>query len=76
MILCDVDMGDMGVLLTFSLSVSYDVHKDGVKVAVLTFIKSAFRLGETIQGVVELNERSGRARVVQVSTRTQRRVVV
>ncbi|KAE9404371.1 Rgp1-domain-containing protein [Gymnopus androsaceus JB14] len=47
--------------------VSYDVNKDGVKVAVLTFIKSAFRLGETIQGVVELNERRGRARVVQLS---------
>ncbi|KIK65894.1 hypothetical protein GYMLUDRAFT_70155 [Collybiopsis luxurians FD-317 M1] len=47
--------------------VSYDVNKDGVKVAVLTFIKSAFRLGETIHGVVELNERIGRARVVQLS---------
>ncbi|KAJ3807538.1 Rgp1-domain-containing protein [Lentinula aff. lateritia] len=47
--------------------VSYDVNKDGVKVAVLTFIKSAFRLGETIHGVVELNERQGRARVVQLS---------
>lgn len=46
--------------------VSYDVNKDGVKVAVLTFIKSAFRLGETIQGVVELNQRTGRGRVVQV----------
>ncbi|KAJ3765678.1 Rgp1-domain-containing protein [Lentinula raphanica] len=47
--------------------VSYDVNKDGVKVAVLTFIKSAFRLGETIHGVVELNERQSRARVVQLS---------
>lgn len=51
----------------FASTVSYDVNKDGVKVAVLTFIKSAFRLGETIHGVVELNERQGRARVVQVS---------
>ncbi|KAJ3783365.1 Rgp1-domain-containing protein [Lentinula aff. detonsa] len=47
--------------------VSYDVNKDGVKVAVLTFIKSAFRLGETIHGVVELNERQSQARVVQLS---------
>jgi len=45
---------------------SYDVNKDGVKVAVLTFTKSAFRLGETVCGVVELNDRMGRARVLQV----------
>ncbi|KAJ4485253.1 Rgp1-domain-containing protein [Lentinula aciculospora] len=54
-------------LMSLSFAVSYDVNKDGVKVAVLTFIKSAFRLGETIHGVVELNERQGRARVVQLS---------
>ncbi|CAA7266333.1 unnamed protein product [Cyclocybe aegerita] len=46
---------------------SYDVNKDGVKVAVLTFTKSAYRLGETITGIVELNERSSRARVLKVS---------
>jgi hypothetical protein len=46
---------------------SYDVNKEGVKVAVLTFTKSAYRLGETVCGVVELNERAGRSRVVQVS---------
>ena len=45
---------------------SYDVNKDGVKVAVLTFTKSAYRLGETVLGVVELNERVGRARVLKV----------
>ncbi|THU96699.1 Rgp1-domain-containing protein [Dendrothele bispora CBS 962.96] len=47
--------------------VSYDVNKDGVKVAVLTFTKAAYRLGETVQGVMELNERTSRARVVQLS---------
>lgn len=47
-------------------SVSYDVNKDGVKVAVLTFTKSAYRLGETVLGVVELNERQGRSRVLSV----------
>jgi len=47
---------------------SYDVNKDGVKVAVLTFTKSAYRLGETALGVVELNEPTSRARVLQVST--------
>lgn len=49
-----------------SNSASYDVHKDGVKVAVLTFTKSAYRLGETILGVVEINERMSRSRVLQV----------
>lgn len=42
------------------------MNKDGVKVAVLTFTKSAYRLGETIVGVVEMNERSSRARVLKV----------
>ncbi|TEB35252.1 hypothetical protein FA13DRAFT_1788822 [Coprinellus micaceus] len=46
---------------------SYDVTKDGVKVAILTFPKSSYRLGETISGVVEINERKGRARVVQLA---------
>ncbi|KAI0719097.1 Rgp1-domain-containing protein [Cerioporus squamosus] len=46
---------------------SYDVNKDGVKVAVLTFPKSAYRLGETILGVVELNDRPHRARVLKLS---------
>lgn len=47
-------------------TVSYDVNKDGVKVAVLTFTKVAYRLGETVLGVVELNEPSSRARVLKV----------
>jgi hypothetical protein len=37
-----------------------------VKVAVLTFTKSAYRLGETVLGVVELNQRTSRARVLSV----------
>lgn len=48
--------------------VSYDVTKDGVKVAVLTFPKTAYRLGETVLGVVEVNERTSRARVLKVRT--------
>ncbi|KAF9052330.1 Rgp1-domain-containing protein [Hymenopellis radicata] len=47
--------------------VSYDVNKDGVKVAVLTFTKSAYRLGETVLGVVEINDRTSRSRVLQMS---------
>jgi hypothetical protein len=44
------------------------VYKDGVKVAVLTFMKSAWRLGETVLGVVELNDREGRARILKAGT--------
>ncbi|KAJ7730664.1 Rgp1-domain-containing protein [Mycena maculata] len=47
--------------------VSYDITKDGVTVAVLTLPKSAFRLGETVHGVVEVNWRAGRGRVVQLT---------
>ncbi|KZP30270.1 Rgp1-domain-containing protein [Athelia psychrophila] len=46
---------------------SYDVNKDGVKVAELTFVKSAYRLGETVLGVVEVNTRTSRARVLSMS---------
>ncbi|KAI0321472.1 Rgp1-domain-containing protein, partial [Amylostereum chailletii] len=46
--------------------VAYDVHKDGVQVAALTFTKAAWRLGETVAGVVEINGRRGRARVLKV----------
>ncbi|KAI0761670.1 Rgp1-domain-containing protein [Trametes elegans] len=46
---------------------SYDVTKDGIKVAVLTFPKSSYRLGETILGVVETNDRASRARVLKLS---------
>ena len=55
---CRVITGDL---------VSYDVNKDGVKVAVLTFTKSAYRLGETVMGVVEVNARASRTRVLKAS---------
>ena len=54
------------VLTRVPKKVSYDVNKNGVKVAVLTFMKSAWRLGETVLGVVELNDREGRARILKV----------
>jgi len=47
--------------------VSYDINKDGVKVAVLTFVKSAYRLGETVMCVVEFNNPDGRGRVLKAS---------
>ncbi|KAI0063240.1 Rgp1-domain-containing protein [Artomyces pyxidatus] len=55
------------ILTRLPKKLSYDVNKDGVKVAVLTFMKSAWRLGETILGVVELNDRTGRSRVLKLS---------
>ncbi|KAI0307460.1 Rgp1-domain-containing protein [Multifurca ochricompacta] len=55
------------VLTRVSRKVSYDVNKDGIKVAVLTFMKSAWRLGETVLGVVELNDREGSARILKLS---------
>ena len=39
------------VLTRVPKKVSYNVNKDGVKVAVLTFMKSAWRLGETVLGL-------------------------
>ena len=54
------------ILTRIPRRVTYDVHKDGVKVGVLTFMKSAWRLGETVQGAVEINDRLGRARVLKV----------
>ncbi|KAH7104289.1 Rgp1-domain-containing protein [Auriculariales sp. MPI-PUGE-AT-0066] len=46
---------------------SFDVNKDGRKVAVLTFVKSAYRLGETILGVVEFNSEQSGPRVLELS---------
>lgn len=48
------------------LPVSYDIEKDGAKVAVLTFVKSAYRLGETILGIVDINFPGGRTKVLKV----------
>lgn len=45
---------------------SYNITKDGVMVAELTFVKSAFRVGETVMGLVEFNLPQSRARVLKV----------
>ena len=45
--------------------VSYDINKDGYMVATLTLVKSAYRLGETVNGSVVIN--SGDGRVLRVS---------
>lgn len=46
--------------------VSYDINKDGYMVATLTLVKSAYRLGETVNGSVVIN--GGDGRVLRVST--------
>lgn len=51
--------------LTACLTVSYDINKDGYMVASLTLVKSAYRLGETVNGSVVIN--SGDGRVLRVS---------
>ncbi|KZS90366.1 Rgp1-domain-containing protein [Sistotremastrum niveocremeum HHB9708] len=44
------------ILTRVSKKVSYDVMKDEIPVATLTFAKGAYRLGETLLGVLEVNE--------------------
>ncbi|KAG8952574.1 hypothetical protein FRC03_012068 [Tulasnella sp. 419] len=55
------------ILTRVSKKMSYDISKDGLNVATLTFVKSAYRLGETVMGVVEMNEPGSRAKVLKVS---------
>ncbi|GAA5975307.1 hypothetical protein JCM5350_006423 [Sporobolomyces pararoseus] len=52
-----------------SQKVSYDINKDGYLVAQLTLVKSAYRLGETVNGSVMIN--SGEGRVLRVSARLE-----
>lgn len=46
---------------------SYDISKDGQIVAVLTLIKSKYRLGDTVSGVVTMNKSGSVARVVRIA---------
>ncbi|KAJ1310699.1 hypothetical protein OPQ81_009224 [Rhizoctonia solani] len=43
------------VITRHSKKVSYDIAKDGKTVAVITFVKASYRLGETILGAIEFN---------------------
>lgn len=52
---------------SFACSVSYDISKDGAVAAVLTLVKSKYRLGDSILGVVNINRVGAVARVVRVS---------
>lgn len=51
---------------TKALLVSYDINKDGYRIAVLTLVKSAYRLGDTVNVMISMNQ--GAARVLRVYT--------
>lgn len=47
--------------------VSYDISKDGKVAAVLTLVRSRYRLGETITGVININNHTSLARIARIS---------
>jgi hypothetical protein len=47
--------------------VSYDIAKDGKTVAVITFVKGAYRLGETVLGAIEFNNSAMDGQVLKAS---------
>lgn len=66
-----IDVGDGHHAMPCAIShiqfaVSYDINKDGYRIAVLTLVKSAYRLGDTVSAMVSLN--AGEARVYRVRT--------
>ncbi|CED84025.1 Reduced growth phenotype protein 1 [Phaffia rhodozyma] len=63
-------------LLRSSRKASYDIEKDGQIVAVFTLVKSAFRLGETVQGVVEFNEPNATRKVLKFSAQLQAHEII
>lgn len=50
-----------------SSKVSYDISKDGKVAAVLTLVRSRYRLGETITGVININNSTSLARIARMS---------
>jgi len=55
------------ILATNSPKVSYDISKDGSITAVLTLVRSRYRLGDTVQGVVSMNAKGALTRIVRVA---------
>jgi len=64
------------ILTRVARKMSYDINKDGVKIAILTFIKTAFRVGETVMGVIEFNNPATRARVLKFSAMLESQEVI
>ncbi|CAO1637659.1 unnamed protein product [Parajaminaea phylloscopi] len=59
--------GAIEVVFRNSQKVSYDISKDGQVAAVLTLVKSKYRLGDTVLGVVNINRPNVSARVIRVA---------
>ncbi|CAE6464201.1 unnamed protein product [Rhizoctonia solani] len=55
------------VVTRHSKKVSYDIAKDGKTVAIITFVKASYRLGETILGAIEFNNPSMDGQVLKYS---------
>ncbi|CAE6472273.1 unnamed protein product, partial [Rhizoctonia solani] len=55
------------VVTRHSKKVSYDIAKDGKTVAVITFVKASYRLGETILGAIEFNTPNMEGQVLKYS---------
>ncbi|CAD6884644.1 unnamed protein product [Tilletia controversa] len=55
------------ILATNSSKVSYDISKDGSIAAVLTLVRSRYRLGDTVQGVVSMNAKEALTRIVRLA---------
>ncbi|PWN47196.1 Rgp1-domain-containing protein [Violaceomyces palustris] len=55
------------ILSRTSQKVSYDISKDGKVAAVLTLVKSRYRLGDTVLGVVSINQSGSLAKIARIS---------
>ncbi|KDN50410.1 Rgp1-domain-containing protein [Tilletiaria anomala UBC 951] len=63
----DTCMEAVEVLSRTSSKVSYDIAKDGQIAAVLTLVKSKLRLGDTVSGVITINQKTAYARIIRVA---------
>ncbi|WWC69452.1 uncharacterized protein I206_103391 [Kwoniella pini CBS 10737] len=64
------------ILSRHSSKASYDIAKDGDLVAVLTLIKTTYRLGETVLGVVSFNQGNTSRRVLKFSAFLESRELI
>ncbi|QRV76963.1 Rgp1 domain protein [Ceratobasidium sp. AG-Ba] len=55
------------VVTRHSKKMSFDIAKDGQTVAVVTFVKGAYRLGETVLAAIEFNDLALEGRVLKYS---------
>lgn len=58
-------------LRCFSFKVSYDIAKDGQIAAILTLTQSKYRLGDTIRGVLTINQSQAGTRIVRAKVQLE-----